>query len=215
VPDRLPSRLYAILDVDVARGRGLVPLAVCDGWLDAGVRLIQLRAKSLPSGELFDLAEAIAARARQHQAVLIVNDRADVARMASAGGVHVGQQDLCPADVRAILGAGGIIGLSAHTREEIAAAVQEPIDYLAVGAVYASTTKAPGHPVGGLALVRAAAAAAGRALPVVAIGGIRLETVPDVLAAGASAVAVIADLLVGEPAGRAREYLKVLGELTL
>lgn len=216
MPDGLPSRLYAILDIDVARDRGLAPLAVCDAWLAAGVRLIQVRAKTLATGELLELADATVARARRHEATLIINDRADIARMASAGGVHVGQQDLSPRDVRAIVGPAAVVGLSTHTRDEIARAVDEPIDYLAVGAVYPSTTKGADHPVGGLDLVRAAvAAAASRRLPVVAIGGIRVETAREVIAAGAAAVAVIADLLADDPGARAREYLRTLGELTL
>jgi thiamine-phosphate pyrophosphorylase len=216
VPDRLASRLYAILDVEAARRRGLAPVAVGDAWLRAGVRVIQLRTKTLPTGEWLELTDALVGRTRPRGATLIVNDRADLARMAGAEGVHVGQQDLSPADVRTVAGPDLIVGLSTHTLEEIVRAVDEPIDYLAVGAVYPSSTKGPDHPVGGLELVRRAAAAAGRRnLPVVAIGGITLDTAPEVLEAGAAAVAVIADLLVGDPGERARQYLRSLGELTL
>jgi len=207
----LPSRLYAILDIDLTIARGFDPGAVLDAWLSSGVRLIQLRAKSTPSGAFLDMAERFGLRARSAGATFIINDRADIARMAGADGVHVGQDDLPPADVRTVVGADAMVGLSTHAPEELRAALTEPIDYLAVGAVYATGTKPAGHPIVGLEGVRNAAdAARGRGLPVVAIGGIQLATAPAVMAAGASAVAVIADLLVGDIAVRAKAYLDAL-----
>jgi thiamine-phosphate pyrophosphorylase len=138
-----------------------------------------------------------------------VNDRADIARLCGAAGVHVGQEDLAPAQVRAILGPKAIVGLSTHTAEQLERALREPIDYVAVGPVYGTDTKATGYQPIGLESVRAAAArTATRSLPVVAIGGINRDNAPQVLSAGARAVAVISDLLAdGDPAARVRRFL--------
>jgi thiamine-phosphate pyrophosphorylase len=115
-----------------------------------------------------------------------------------------------------VVGADAVVGLSTHTADQLRAALDEPVDYVAVGAVFATSMMPAGHPTVGLDFVRAAAVAtASRGLPFVAIGGIRLDTALAVLEAGASAVAVISDLLVGDPRERARSYLKVVGELTL
>ena len=102
LPRNLPSlpRLYAILDIDTLTARGLDPRVVLDVWLASGVRLVQLRAKTLASGPMLELAEALTTACRQAGALFIVNDRADIARLAGADGVHVGQRDLSPQDVR-------------------------------------------------------------------------------------------------------------------
>ena len=97
-------RLYAILDLEALAAHGLEPRPVFRAWLDAGVRLIQLRTKTLASGPLVDLARELGADARRAGAAFILNDRADLARMSGAAGVHVGQTDLPPADARKILG---------------------------------------------------------------------------------------------------------------
>jgi thiamine-phosphate pyrophosphorylase len=204
-------RLYAILDTDALGDRGLEPEAVFDAWLEAGVRLIQLRAKGCSSGALLKLADSLSARARRAGALFIVNDRADVAALAGASGVHIGGDDLGARDVRRILPAGALVGRSSHSRREVLAALGEPVDYLAIGAVYPTARKPSGHPVVGLEGVTMAAALARRAgRPLVAIGGITCDRAPAVLGAGAAAVAVISDLLVGDPAARAREWLEVV-----
>jgi thiamine-phosphate pyrophosphorylase len=144
------------------------------------------------------------------QARIIVNDRVDAARMSGAAGVHVGQDDLPPTDVRALLGPTAVIGFSTHSAGQVAAAVREPVTYIAVGPVFGTTTKDTGYSAVGLDLVAAARAAAGD-IPIVAIGGITLQTAPGVIAAGAHSVAVIADLLEGgDPSGRVRQYLTEL-----
>jgi thiamine-phosphate pyrophosphorylase len=208
-------RLYAIVDTDACAARGLDPVALAGIFLDAGVRLLQLRAKALPSGALLSLAAAIAAEARRAGALFVVNDRADLAALAGASGVHVGQDDLAPADARLVTGPGTLVGLSTHTPAQIAAAVAAPIDYLAVGPVYGTGSKDTGYTAVGLDLVRhAATAAAAHRLPVVAIGGITLDTAPQVVAAGASSVAIISDLLAtGDPSARARAYVERLGRV--
>jgi thiamine-phosphate pyrophosphorylase len=168
-----------------------------------------LRAKSASSADLLTMASAVVALARPYGALVIVNDRADIARLADAHGVHVGQDDLPPAAVRAIVGAEAIVGLSTHTAEQVDRAVAEPVSYVAVGPVFGTATKATGYDRIGLEMVAdAARRAAARGLPLVAIGGITLETAPSVLAAGAASVAVISDLLVtGDPESRVRDFL--------
>jgi thiamine-phosphate pyrophosphorylase len=208
---RFPSRLYPILDLDLARARGRQPLDVLDAWLDAGVRLVQLRAKSGPAGRYLAVADAMVRRCRMAGARLIVNDRADLAVMAGAGGVHLGQDDLPPAAARALMDAAAWVGLSTHTDAQVEIACLEPVTYLAIGPVFSTATKDRPDPCVAPEGVERAAARAHRAgLPVVAIGGITLETAPSVLRAGADAVAVISDLLAGDPADRVREYLQAL-----
>ncbi len=180
--------------------------------MDGGVTLLQLRAKHASSREVLAATEAVMARARRHNATVIVNDRADVARLADASGVHVGQDDLAPADVRRVIGHHAVLGLSTHSAAQLESAVREPVTYVAIGPVFGTTTKATGYDAVGLDLVRRASAiAAASALPVVAIGGITLEHAPDIIVAGAASVAVITDLLVGgDPTARARAFLEQL-----
>ena len=140
-------------------------------------------------------------------AAVIVNDRADIARMSKAGGVHVGQEDLTPADVRAVAGP-TVVGLSTHTPEQVAEGLASGADYLAVGPIFGTATKETGYDARGLELVQGAA---GRGKPIVAIGGMTLERAPSVIAAGAASVAVITDLLTGgDLETRVRDYLRVL-----
>jgi thiamine-phosphate pyrophosphorylase len=207
-------RLYAILDIDLVTARGLEPLAVLDQWLDAGVRLIQIRAKTLGSQAFLALVEAALKRTRAAGARLIVNDRADVAAMANADGVHVGQDDLPPAAARAVVGSSVWVGVSTHDDVQVDAAAREPVTYLAIGPVYATKSKAAPDPVVGIDGVRRAAARAKDAgLPLVAIGGITLDRAPEVMRGGATAVAVISDLITPDPGARAREFLTALGAI--
>lgn len=200
-------RLYPIVDVDLCRERGLDPLAVLSGFLAGGARLIQLRDKSSSSGVRLDLARKAVIGACASAARLIVNDRADVARLAGAAGVHVGQEDLSVEEVRAILGPEAIVGVSTHDGQQLEAAARTSATYLAVGPIYGTASKDTRYSPRGLDLIRRGAAL-GR--PIVAIGGITLERAPEVLAAGASSVAVISDLLLGDPSARVRAFLHVL-----
>jgi thiamine-phosphate pyrophosphorylase len=205
-------RLYAILDGDLALARGLDPGDVFDIWADAGITLVQLRAKHWPTGKLLNLARTLAERARRHGVTLIVNDRADIARLARADGVHVGQDDLAPSDVRRVAGAAMLVGLSTHTDGQVRDAAAQPLDYLAIGPVFGTTTKERADAaVGTEGVRRAVAIAADRHVPVVAIGGITLDRAEAVLTAGAQSVAVIADLLAGDPRRRARAFVTALG----
>jgi thiamine-phosphate pyrophosphorylase len=196
--------LYPIIDPVVCASRGLDPLAVARACLRGGARLLQLRCKSESSRRFLALADALVAAARPSGARIIVNDRADIARMSGAAGVHVGQDDLSVADVRGILGPDAIVGLSTHDPAQVDAALATTATYIAVGPVYVTGTKDTGYEPRGLDLVRYAA---GRGRPVAAIGGITLARAPAVLAAGASTLAVITDLVAGEPEARTRAYL--------
>jgi thiamine-phosphate diphosphorylase len=191
--------LYAILDTGLCRERRLEPLAVLDAFLAGGARLIQLRDKASPSGECLALADAAVARAHAAGATLIVNDRADIAAMANADGVHVGQEDLGVEHVRRVVGPGTIVGLSTHDEAQIAAALQTTASYIAVGPIYGTSTKDTGYAARGLDLVRTAARGG---LPVVAIGGITLERALDVMAAGAASVRRFRDRLRHAPGAR-------------
>jgi thiamine-phosphate pyrophosphorylase len=188
-----------------------VPLDVSRAFLSAGVRLIQLRAKTWDGGAFLDLASAMVAEAAAAGARIVVNDRADVTALSGADGLHVGQDDLSPGDARQVVGPACWLGLSTHTEAQWTAALDEPVSYLAIGPVFATGTKSTGYDAVGLDTVRrAAGAAAGRRIPLVAIGGITLDRAASVIASGAAAVAVISGLLQGSPETRAREFMQVL-----
>jgi len=169
-----------------------------------------LRAKHLDSGAFLDLCDASVAAGRACGATIIVNDRVDLARLSGAAGAHIGQEDLPPAAARDLLGAAAIIGYSTHSLDQIEAAVREPVSYIAVGPVFGTRSKDTGYDAVGLDLVRWAVRSAGK-VPVVAIGGITLDTAMSVLDAGAASVAVISDLLAtGDPRSRAMAYLRAV-----
>jgi len=144
--------------------------------------------------------------AAPYGAAVIVNDRADLARLSGAAGVHVGQGDLPPTAVRAVVGENAIVGFSTHHVAQVDAAAREPLTYIAVGPVFGTRTKETGYEAVGLEFVRTARARA-HERPVVAIGGITLGTAPSVIEAGAASVAVIGDLLVGDPRARVEAYV--------
>jgi thiamine-phosphate pyrophosphorylase len=201
------ERLYPIVDTGVCRARGLDPRILAAALFQGGARVLQLRVKDGASARFLDLASDIVAAAGPFGAAVIVNDRADIARMAGAAGVHVGQDDLTPDAVRHVIGT-GIVGVSTHDRQQLDAALASDADYVAVGPVFSTATKDTGYTARGIEMV---AGAAGRGKPVVAIGGIDLARAPEVIAAGASAVAVITDLLTGGDAeARVREYIRAL-----
>jgi thiamine-phosphate pyrophosphorylase len=201
------SRFYPIIDADICRSRALSPGAIAGACFRGGARVLQLRVKSDGSGRFLELAVAVVEEARRFDAAVIVNDRPDIARQAGAAGVHVGQEDLPPAEVRGIIGT-GVIGVSTHDLEQVDAALASAGDYVAVGPIFGTATKDTGYGPRGLNLVRRAAH---RGKPIVAIGGITLERAVTVIAAGAASVAVIGDLLNGgDPEARTREYLRII-----
>jgi thiamine-phosphate pyrophosphorylase len=194
---RLLPPLYAILDIDLAAAHGADPLDLATAWSEQGVRLIQIRAKGLLLGPFTRLADEVLARVRPAGTLVIVNDRADVARLTGADGLHVGQHDLSAEQARVLLGDAALIGLSTHDAPQMRRAPHRTLSYLAIGPVFETTTKERPDPVVGLDGVREAASIAREAgLPLVAIGGITRDTAPAVLDAGADSVAVARDLLV-------------------
>jgi len=211
--------LYAILDEETAARAGWSIPGLARGCLAGGARLLQIRAKLAPGGALLAMCEEVVAEARRVGAILIVNDRADIAALAGADGVHLGQDDL---PVRAVVRAFpslGLIGVSTHSPEQVDQAAAGPAGYIAVGPVFETHTKTTPYASVGVELVRYAAGHVSRssgrpsaARPVVAIGGITLERAPEVIEAGATSVAVISDLLsTGDPEARVRQYLARLG----
>ena len=195
-------RLYALTDAS-APGSHVEQVRE---YADAGVRIIQVRDKLASSRALYETVVAALVITRPRGVRLIVNDRVDVALAAGADGVHVGQDDLPAESAREILGPMAIIGISTHSLAQAAAAASLPVDYVAIGPVCATSTKANPDPVVGLEGLRAVRAAVTASL--VAIGGITLEKAPAVFAAGADSVAVVSDLRAGASVSeRVRAYL--------
>lgn len=198
------------MDIDLAVRAGWAPIDLARAFLDGGATLIQLRAKRLSSAEFLDLADAAVRLASPYQANIIVNDRADIALMSAAAGVHVGQDDLPASSARRLLGEGAVVGLSTHSVAQVERALREPISYVAVGPVFGTRSKDTAYAAVGLELVRSAAKLAG-GLPVVAIGGITLDNARSVIEAGATSVAVISDLLAGnDPRRRTQAFVQGL-----
>lgn len=197
-------RLYAIADRQFGD-----PVEIGRRLLAGGARLIQIRDKDASAQSLVSNVQALM-RSAPRDASIIVNDRVDVALAANAHGVHLGQEDLPAPSARELLGADALVGVSTHTLEQARSALELPVDYVAVGPVFQTSSKADPDPVVGLDGLEEVCRVS--PLPIVAIGGIRLESVPGVLRAGARAVAVIQDL-VGHPdiEHRTRMYLEVLG----
>jgi thiamine-phosphate pyrophosphorylase len=185
---KLPSHFYGM--VDTAGGHDPVTLARI--LLEAGARLVQLRLKDVSSRDFLAAARTIAELCRERDAMLIVNDRADIARLADAAGVHVGQDDLPLEAARQIVGAGKIVGVSTHNIEQARAAEAGGADYIGFGAIYAGGLKNVRNAQG---LERLRDVRNAVQLPIVAIGGMSAATVPDVLKAGADAAAIITDVV--------------------
>jgi thiamine-phosphate pyrophosphorylase len=210
-PFQLPS-LYPIIDIDLCRLRGLDPLAAARACLEGGARLLQVRDKgqAIGSGALLAIVGRMIAAAGRFDAAVIVNDRADIAAIGGAIGVHVGQQDLPVEVVRAIVNRPIVVGVSTHTREQIDESLEGPADYLAVGPIFRTGTKDTGYEPRGLELIRYAA---GRCKPIVAIGGVTAANARAVLEAGAASIAVISEVLSAtDPERRVRELLRILSE---
>jgi thiamine-phosphate pyrophosphorylase len=197
--------LYPIIDTGICTAKRLDPATLAGVYLEGGARVLQLRDKNASSAESLALADRIVENASRHDAVVIINDRADIARLSGAAGVHVGQDDLAIPDVRRLVGPGFIVGISTHDEPQIDEALASDATYLAVGPIFSTATKETGYTARGLDLVRYAAH---RGKPVVAIGGITVGRAESVLEAGATGLAVITDLLSGaDPGDRTREFI--------
>ena len=187
---QLPA-FYPILDTSLVAGRGLGATEAAEAVLEAGARILQFRHKEFFSRTVFEEAERVATLCRAAQALFILNDRADFAALLGTG-LHLGQDDLAPADARKIAGPESIIGFSTHNREQLRAGDAEPVDYLAIGPIFTTASKQNPDPVVGLAELRTLRVITKK--PLVAIGGIRRETARAVLESGADSLAIISDL---------------------
>ena len=197
-------RVYVITDSHQARGRSHREIA--EAVIRGGATAVQLRMKEEPARVMLAAAREIAPLCRAAGVVFIVNDRVDVALIAGADGVHVGQDDLPARDVRALMGPRALIGVSASTVEEGVAAEREGADYLGVGAIYATGTKPDaGAPVG---LDRLREIGRAVRLPLVGIGGITADNAAAVIRAGASGVAVITAVTLAEDMTAAARRLR-------
>jgi thiamine-phosphate pyrophosphorylase len=184
------------------------PLAQAQAACDEGAAVVQLRAKHAGDREALRLGEQIREATRRAGALFVVNDRFDLALLLEADAVHLGQQDLPPARVRACAGAKLAIGRSTHDDAELARALAEPADYVAFGPVFGTASKDTGHAAQGLARLAAAALRAAPR-PLVAIGGIDAGNLPGVLATGARGAAVLSAVAAaGDPAAAVRGLVR-------
>jgi thiamine-phosphate pyrophosphorylase len=211
-----PASASLYLCTDARRERGDLA-AFAEAALAGGVDIIQLRDKGSPGEQRLGPLEArdelaalevLADAARRHNALLAVNDRADIARAANADVLHLGQDDLPLAIARDIVGPRPLIGRSTHDRDQAAAAVAEPVDYFCVGPCWPTPTK-PGRAAPGLPLVRTVAES-GTVKPWFAIGGIDEQRLPEVLDAGARRVVVVRAITAAEDPQAAAARLKKL-----
>jgi thiamine-phosphate pyrophosphorylase len=202
-------RLYVILDASLLRQS---ETKCAENLVAAGVRLLQYRDKQAGAREFLEKSRGLAELVCPRDALFFVNDRPDVAYLAGASGVHVGQHDLNAEQARAVLGTEKLVGVSTHSLEQFAVAAATSADYLAVGPIFETRTKANPDPVVGAELVRRARLMTDK--PIVAIGGITLDRAAEIIAAGADSVAVISDiLLAADPAERAAKYITLLDAL--
>lgn len=178
--------------------------------VSGGASFIQLRDKSAPAGEFYDSVVEVMSFTRERDVKVIVNDRVDIALAAGADGVHLGQDDLPAAEARRILGPDAIIGVSTHSVEQFRSALNLPVNYIAIGPVFGTSTKKDHDPVIGKEIIKAVRGLASQA-SIVAIGGIDLGNAASVLAAGADSVAVISGVLAipDQIADRVRQFLHV------
>jgi thiamine-phosphate pyrophosphorylase len=201
--------LYAILSAEFLQTSELV---FAEMLAKSGVELIQYRNKKISSRMLFERTESLLLHLRTFRVRLIVNDRADIAALARAGGVHVGQDDLPVNQARAICGPGCWVGVSTHTLEQVREASATSADYVAVGPIFATQTKQSPNPVVGIEFIRRARALTSK--PLVAIGGITLLHAEEVFRSGADSIAVARDLIEApDPRARAKEFLDLAAQV--
>ena len=208
-PTPLQWGLYLISDEIMLREGTF--LALLDDALRAGLRVVQLRAKTLTQDTLLPAGEQIRRLTRRHGATFIVNDDPELAVRLDADGVHVGQNDTPPEHARAVVGPDRLVGLSTHNRRQILDAADRPVDYIGVGPVFATGSKDNPDPVVGTDLL--AWAGCNVTLPTVAIGGITLDTLDAILDAGARNIAVISAIArAADPSATAREFIERIAQ---
>jgi thiamine-phosphate pyrophosphorylase len=202
------ARLYFVCD---ALPRGEDPEALLRAALSGGVDIVQLREKELGRDEIERSAQTFRRLCDTYSALFVVNDDPDLARSCDADGVHVGQDDVAAAEAREVLGPEAIVGLSTHSEEQLAASADQPVDYVSVGPVWETPTKA-GRPGVGLDLVEHAATDAPH--PFFAIGGIDRSNAAEVVAAGAQRLGVVRAIRdAADPTAAATELRAALAPL--
>jgi thiamine-phosphate pyrophosphorylase len=199
-------RLYVILDAALITS----PERDCAASLaEAGVRLLQYRNKSAPARQYLESSRKFAEMLGPRGVTFFVNDRPDIAFLAGANGVHVGQDDLDVEHARRVVGSDKLVGVSTHNLEQFERAAASSTDYIAVGPVFSTASKANPDPVVGADFIRKVRSLTDK--PIVAIGGVTLERAAAVIEAGADSVAVISGILSApNPAQRAHQYLEIL-----
>lgn len=198
--------LYVILDRSAARGRDLMDMLAAA--VAGGCRMVQLREKEWPSGRLWPLAERLRTRCAADGVTFIVNDRLDLALALDADGVHLGQDDLPASQARPLLRPGMILGVSTHDVWQARAALADGADYIAVGSMFPTPTKADFQLVGP-GLIRTLRAEI--PVPLVGIGGITHDNVQEVIQAGADGVAVISAVgAAGDPQAACSRFLELI-----
>jgi thiamine-phosphate pyrophosphorylase len=184
-------RIYPLTDVHIS---GLSHVEQVIRLSEGGATLIQLREKNSAASDFFIEAQKAVVAARQRGVRVVINDRVDVALALGADGVHLGQEDFPPEAARDLLGPEAVIGVSTHSVEQAIQAARFRIDYLAIGPIFATTSKTITEPIVGLEKLREVRRAVGN-LPIVGIGGITHDNARGVIEAGADSVAVISALL--------------------
>lgn len=200
-------KLYVILDATLLNNS---PLDCAQELAAAGVRLLQYRDKTASARDLLATSRELVSSLNSYGASLVVNDRPDIAVLAAAAGAHVGQEDLEPEQARAVVGDEMWVGTSTHNLDQFRRAAATSADYIAVGPIFPTSSKANPDPVVGLELISQVRNLTEK--PIVAIGGITLERAASVIEAGADCVAVIRDIVCAvKPGERARRFLDTLG----
>ena len=207
------STFYPILDTAAASARGVAVEDLARALARARVRIGQFRHKGPYTRAIFETAAEVGRILREAGALFVINDRPDMALLLGADGVHVGQEDLPPAEVRALLetSAGGkvmLIGLSTHNDRQLREADLTPADYLAIGPIFSTSSKQGSNPVVGIEQLRRLRPLTDK--PLVAIGGIDRGNAERVLTAGADSVAVISDFMGPNVDDRLREWSGVV-----
>ena len=186
----LPA-FYPVLDTALLADRGLGVVEAAEAILEAGAGIVQFRHKGFFSREVFESASRVGVLCRNARAIFVVNDRADIALLLGAA-LHLGQDDLEPADARRVMGSSSVIGFSTHNENQLGAGDREAVDYLAIGPIFSTGSKQNPDPVVGIDSLRTLRRLTQK--PLVAIGGITRESAPRVFEAGVNSVAIIGDL---------------------
>lgn len=184
-------KIYPITDVSLS---GMSHAEQVERLIAGGAKFIQLREKHASPRDFFEAAKSAVEIARQHDVKIIINDRVDIARALGADGVHLGQVDLPPSAARQILGSEAIIGFSTHSVEQAIKAAAHGVNYIAIGPIFETTTKEKPDPVVGLDGLRKVKKSIDQ-IQLVAIGGIGLDDIRDVMAAGADSAALISAIV--------------------